>query len=132
MRRLERLGDPTKGYIASLAAAALITGCSPDPIENYGTKTLRMVRSYPDSNCISFLYDLDGDNKIELVEFRRWNKQGEISPPIKAFYDKNGDLEITCDEVAKWPDPLPGSGSCPPEEGMFINFGNGLAMRPHI
>ena len=105
-----------KRYIASLAATAVIAGCgSPDPkIDEYGLKTLRAVRVYPDNKCISFLYDLDDDNNIDVIEYRRWNDHGNISAPIRAYYDKNGDKEISGDEVARWKDPLPDAGPCPP------------------
>ena len=82
-----------------------------------------MIRTYPDSDCISFLYDLDDDNKIDLIEYRRWNKEGRVSAPVKAFYDKNNDLEISCDEVAEWKDPLPGSDPCPPDNQVLGDFG---------
>ena len=105
-----------KKYLIPLTAAAVITGCSsPDPkIDEYGLKTLRAVGAYPDSRYISFLYDLDGDNRIDVIEYRRWREDGKISAPIQAHYDKDNNMDITYDEVARWEDPLPDAPPCPP------------------
>jgi hypothetical protein len=77
-------------------------------------KTLRAVKAYLDSRCISFTYDLDDDGTIEVIEYRRWTNHGNLSAPIRVFYNKNGDIEISCDEVARWKDPLPEAGLRPP------------------
>jgi hypothetical protein len=90
---------------------------SPDPnIDQYGLKTLRAIKTYPESRCISFLYDLDDDDMIDVIKCRRWTDQGNLSAPIKAYYDKNGDMDISCDEIAKWKEPLPEAGPCPPRK----------------
>ena len=106
-----------KRYIASVAATAVIAGCgNPDPkIAEYGLKTIGMVKVYPDNDCISFLYDLDGDNNIDILEYRRWNEQGKISRPIRVFYDRDGDMKISNDEISEWKDPLPDAPPCPPD-----------------
>ena len=49
-----------------MAAAALMAGCNPDPIENYGFKTLTLVHTFSESYCIGFFYDLNDDKKIDL------------------------------------------------------------------
>ncbi len=88
-------------YLIPLAAAALISCGSPDPkIEEYGLKTLRAVRTYPGNKCISFLYDLDDDNTIDIIEYRRWDEHGNVSAPVQAYYDKNSDKKISCDDCS--------------------------------
>ena len=98
-------------------AAGLIFACgSSDPnIDHYGLKTLRAIEVYPESLCISFLYDLDSDDKIELIEYRRWTEGGNVSLPIRAYYDKDEDMNISRDEIAIWKDPLPEGPRCPPK-----------------
>jgi len=78
------------------------------------SRTLNLKGGVQHNNCISFLYDLDDDSQIDVIQYRRWN--GNISAPIRAYYDKNGDMEISCDEVARWKDPFPEAGPCPPRK----------------